>query len=128
MPWDLVWQSRSGPTHVPWLAPDIDDHLETLAAAGTRGVVVSPIGFISDHLEVIWDLDTEGAATAKRLGLAYARAATPGTDPRFVAMVRRLVQERLYDTGPQHRLGTLAVWDTCPRYCCPTPRPREVRP
>ncbi|HET6213633.1 MAG TPA: ferrochelatase [Micromonosporaceae bacterium] len=130
LPWDLVWQSRSGPPHVPWLEPDVDDHLAELAAAGSTGVVVSPIGFISDHLEVVWDLDTEAAATAKRLGLGYARAATPGTDPRFVAMVRRLVQERLNGTSPQHRLGTIKVWNTCPGHCCPAPpqaRPREAR-
>ena len=98
--WDLVWQSRSGPPHVPWLEPDINDHLATLAAAGVRGVVVSPIGFISDHLEVVWDLDTEAAATAQRLGLRFVRAATPGTDPRFVAMVRDLILERLDPAAP----------------------------
>jgi ferrochelatase len=120
--WDLVWQSRSGPPQVPWLEPDINDHLQALAAAGTAGVAVSPIGFVSDHLEVVWDLDTEAAATAKRLGLRYARAGTPGTDPRFVAMVRRLVQERLDGSGPSHRLGSIDVWDACPDACCPPPR------
>ena len=116
--WDLVWQSRSGPPHVPWLDPDINDHLEALAAAGVRGVVVSPIGFISDHLEVVWDLDHEAAATADRLGLRYVRAATPGTDARFVAMVRDLVLERLDPAMPRARLGQLPVWDTCPVGCC----------
>lgn len=127
LPWDLVWQSRSGPPAVPWLAPDINDHLSALASAGVTDVVVSPIGFISDHLEVVWDLDTEAAATAKRLGLGYARAATPGTDPRFVAMVRRLVQERLLGSGPAERLGEIEVWDACPGHCCPPARPREMR-
>ncbi|HZN74394.1 MAG TPA: ferrochelatase [Micromonosporaceae bacterium] len=122
--WDLVWQSRSGPPRIPWLEPDVNDHLHTLADTGVTGVIASPIGFVSDHLEVVWDLDTEAAATAKRLGMAYARAATPGTDPRFVAMVRRLVQERLNDTGPQHRLGSLDVWNSCVNYCCPAPRRR----
>jgi ferrochelatase len=116
--WDLVWQSRSGPPQVPWLEPDINDHLEALADAGVRGVVVSPIGFISDHLEVVWDLDHEAAATAERLGLRYARAATPGTDRRFVAMVRDLVRERLDPAIPRPRLGQLPVWDTCPEGCC----------
>jgi ferrochelatase len=116
--WDLVWQSRSGPPHVPWLEPDINDHLEGLAAAGVTGVVVSPIGFISDHLEVVWDLDHEAADTARRLGLRYARAATPGTDPRFVAMVRDLVLERLDPATPRARLGQLPVWDVCPDGCC----------
>jgi ferrochelatase len=126
--WDLVWQSRSGPPHVPWLAPDINDHLAALATTRVTDVVVSPIGFSSDHLEVVWDLDTEAAATAAKLGLGFARAATPGTDPRFVAMVRELVAER-YDAAPggfrgggraarSGRLGTLPVWDTCPDDCC----------
>jgi protoporphyrin/coproporphyrin ferrochelatase len=115
--WDLVWQSRSGPPHVPWLEPDINDHLATVATTGVRSVVVSPIGFSSDHLEVVWDLDTEAAATAAKLGLEFARAATPGTDPRYVAMVRELIVER-YDAGPKRKLGTLPVWDACPEHCC----------
>lgn len=119
LPWDLVWQSRSGPEHVPWLEPDINDHLSALAADGTAAVVVSPIGFTSDHLEVVWDLDTEAADTAKRVGLAFARAATPGADPRFVAMVRELVVERRDGTGPPARLGSVPVWDTCASNCCP---------
>jgi len=116
--WDLVWQSRSGPPEVPWLEPDINDHLRALAASGVRGVVASPIGFISDHLEVLWDLDTEAAATAEGLGLRFARAATPGNDPRFVAMVRDLVVERLGPGAPRARLGKLPVWDACPPGCC----------
>jgi ferrochelatase len=115
--WDLVWQSRSGPPHIPWLEPDINRHLEELAKAGATDVVVSPIGFVSDHLEVVWDLDTEAAATAQQLGLGYARAGTPGTDPRFVTMVRELVAERS-GIAPQRRLGTLPVWDACPSDCC----------
>jgi len=116
--WDLVWQSRSGPEHVPWLEPDIGDHLEALAASGTAAVVVSPIGFISDHLEVVWDLDTEAADRAKRAGLAFARAATPGVDARFVSMIRELVLERLDAQAPRRRLGTVPVWDACPSNCC----------
>jgi ferrochelatase len=116
--WDLVWQSRSGPPHVPWLEPDINDHLESLAQQGIRGVVVSPIGFISDHLEVVWDLDTEAAQTAERLGLSFVRAATPGTDPRFVRMVRELIEERLSSDSARRKLGTLPVWDQCPEGCC----------
>ncbi|BCB78493.1 ferrochelatase [Phytohabitans flavus] len=124
LPWDLVWQSRSGPPHVPWLEPDVNDHLAALAADGVTGVVVSPIGFVSDHLEVIWDLDNEAASTAKRLGLDYVRAATPGTDPRFVAMVHDLVRERVNaaDSARRSRLGTLPLWDTCSLGCCPPPR------
>ncbi|SNY50463.1 ferrochelatase [Paractinoplanes atraurantiacus] len=123
LPWDLVWQSRSGPPQVPWLEPDINDHLESLAEQGVTDVVVSPVGFVSDHLEVLWDLDNEAAETAQKLGLGYARAATPNTDPRFVAMVRELVQERT-DRAPLRRLGTLPVWDDCPVNCCPPPRRR----
>src|SRR6266536_2712724 len=123
LPWDLVWQSRSGPPQLPWLAPDVSDHLTTLAAAGTTGVVVSPIGFISDHLEVVWDLDTEAAETAKQLGLDFARAATPGTDPRFVTMIRQLVQERLVPGSPRLALGTVPTWDFCEPGCCGTGRP-----
>ncbi|MEN3611084.1 ferrochelatase [Plantactinospora sp. ZYX-F-223] len=126
LPYDLVWQSRSGPPQVPWLEPDVNDHLRVLAADGVTSVVVSPIGFVSDHLEVVWDLDTEAAATAKQLGLDFVRAGTPGTDPRFVAMVRELVTERLNpaDTAARRRLGTLPAWDTCPAGCCqPVRRP-----
>jgi ferrochelatase len=125
--YDLVWQSRSGPAHVPWLEPDINDHLAALADEGVRAVVVSPIGFVSDHLEVVWDLDTEAAGTAKRLGLDYVRAATPGTDPRFVAMVRELVLERLdpQHPAPRRRLGALPTWDSCAPGCCPVPARRR---
>jgi len=124
VPYELVWQSRSGPPQVPWLAPDINDHLAVLAEQGVRNVAVSPIGFVSDHMEVLWDLDNEAADTAKRLGLGYARAATPGTDPRFVAMIRELVTERLDPSAPRRRLGTLPVWDTCADGCCALPRRR----
>jgi ferrochelatase len=118
LPWDLVWQSRSGPPRVPWLEPDVRDQLAALHASGTRKIVVSPIGFISDHMEVAWDLDTEAAQTARRLGLGFARAATPGTDPRFVAMVRELVLERIDPAAPRRRLGTLNTWETCAVGCC----------
>ncbi|HYN92734.1 MAG TPA: ferrochelatase [Pilimelia sp.] len=127
--YDLVWQSRSGPPQVPWLEPDLNDHLAGLAAAGVTAVVVSPIGFVSDHLEVVWDLDTEAAATAKQLGLAFVRAASPGTDPRFVAMVRELVAERLDPPAPapRRRLGSLPAWDTCPVDCCAPPSTLQTR-
>lgn len=108
--WDLVWQSRSGAPGTPWLEPDINEHLRQLAKEGIAQVVVCPIGFLSDHLEVIWDLDEEAASTARQLGLGFARAGTPGTDARFVAMVRKLVEERLH--------GNL---DFCASHCCPAP-------
>lgn len=124
--YDLVWQSRSGPPQVSWLEPDVNDHLAELPGQGVTGVVVSPIGFVSDHLEVVWDLDTEARETAKRLGLDFVRAATPGTDSRFVAMVRELVRERTDPAGAtlRRRLGDLPMWDTCPTACCvPAHRP-----
>jgi protoporphyrin/coproporphyrin ferrochelatase len=121
--WDLVWQSRSGPPQVPWLEPDVNDHLAVLAEKGVTDVVVSPVGFVSDHLEVIWDLDNEAAATARDLGLGFARAGTPGTDPRFVAMIRSLVEERLTGTD-RAAMGPLPHWDVCPLNCCPAPRRR----
>jgi ferrochelatase len=125
LPYDLVWQSRSGPPQVPWLEPDINDHLEALATKGVTDVVVSPIGFVSDHLEVLWDLDNEAKETAERLGLGYARALTPGVHPAFVSMIRRLVQERTADRS-RESLGTLPVWDVCPADCCPPPARRKA--
>ena len=121
-PYDLVFQSRSGSPQVPWLEPDIVDHLEALAAGGAGGVVVVPIGFVSDHLEVVYDLDTQAREAADRLGLPFARAATPGTDPEFVAMLRELVLERLADV-PARALSPLGPWpDACAVGCCANPR------
>ena len=123
---DLVWQSRSGPPQVPWLEPDVNDHLRAVAAEGVRAVVVAPTGFVSDHLEVLWDLDEEARETAAELGLAFARAATPGTHPEFVAMVRELVEERTAATTP---VGSSALGRTgidCPSGCCPAPRRRAA--
>lgn len=121
--WDLAWQSRSGPPQVPWLEPDINDHLAAIAADGVSSVVVSPIGFVSDHIEVAWDLDNEAAETAARLGLDFARAATPGTHPAFVRMIGELVRERIdVPPPPRRKLGTVPSWDTCPADCCPAPK------
>src|SRR6202041_2281466 len=97
-PWSLAYQSRSGPPSQPWLEPDVRDHLGDLAKSGTQAVVVIPVGFVSDHMEVRHDLDIEAAQTAEALGLAFARAATPGTSPRFASMVAELVRER--QAGP----------------------------
>lgn len=113
---DVAWQSRSGPPQVPWLVPDVNDHLERLAADGVPAVVVTPIGFVSDHVEVRWDLDNEAAQTAKRLGLGYARAATVGTHPSFVAGLRELVAEHISGAAPA------ALGRVCPADCCPAPR------
>ncbi|MEU4823133.1 ferrochelatase [Actinomadura sp. NPDC023710] len=91
-PWDLVYQSRSGPPSQPWLDPQITDHLEELHGRGVRAVAVVPIGFVSDHMEVRYDLDVEAADLAAELGLAFERAATPATDPRFAALPRHLLE------------------------------------
>ena len=128
---DLVWQSRSGPPTVPWLEPDINDHLRALAARGVDAVVVAPIGFIADHVEVLWDLDTQARQTADDLGLAFVRAATVGEDPAFVSMIRELIVERTSASPVSRRhLGSLGVRpDVCPEGCCPAPsRPPASRP
>ncbi len=109
----LVWQSRSGPPSQPWLEPDILDELKAVSEAGTTDVVVAPIGFISDHMEVVVDLDTQAANRAKSLGLNMVRAATVGTDPRFITMIRELIEERLE--------GRTDV-EPCLEHCCPSPR------
>ncbi len=117
-PWHLAYSSRSGPPAQPWLEPDINDLLAERAAAGARAAVVVPIGFVSDHMEVNFDLDVEAAQTARRLGLKFARAATPGTDSRFVSMITDLVCERLDGSVPL-ALGTLGAGpDSCPASCC----------
>ena len=123
--WDLVYQSRSGPPSIPWLGPDIEDHLESVSVDGAAAVVVIPIGFVSDHMEVVWDLDTQAAARANELGLVWARAATPGTDSRFVSMLADLVVERLSDVACEDRprVGSAgASPDRCVVGCCPNPR------
>jgi ferrochelatase len=121
-PFDLVWQSRSGPPQAPWLGPDINDHLMTLASQGVRAVVVCPTGFVSDHVEVIWDLDIEARQTAAGLGLEFARAATAGTHPGFVSAIRELVQEQMDGAEPK-ALGTLGLCGIdCPADCCPPPK------
>ena len=120
----LVFCSRSGSPRVPWLEPDINDHLRATQA---RAVVMVPIGFVSDHMEVIYDLDTEAMATAAEIGLPCVRAATAGTDPRFVDMVRDLLLERAAaerGEGPTRTsVGSLtAPWDLCAPGCCANPR------
>ncbi|MFE2428666.1 ferrochelatase [Streptomyces sp. NPDC059373] len=130
-PWRLVYQSRSGAPTIPWLEPDICDHLEELHATGTPAAVMVPIGFVSDHMEVKYDLDTEATAKAAELGLPVARAATVGADPRFAAAVRDLVLERaVTERGlavERCALGALgASHDVCPVGCCPARSPRPA--
>ena len=126
-PHELVYCSRSGPPQVPWLEPDVNDHLEALAKDGVTAVVLVPVGFVSDHMEVIYDLDTEALETAERLGLPVRRAATAATDPRFIAMVRDLLLERAAvergEDVERASVGTFGpLWDRCPVGCCPNPR------
>jgi ferrochelatase len=119
-PWALVYQSRSGSPAQPWLEPDVGDHLEKLHGEGVQAVVLVPIGFVSDHMEVVYDLDVEAAELAARLGMTLARAATPGTHPRFVAMVRELLLERPGQDRPA--LGRLGARPArCPSGCCRRP-------
>ena len=99
--YDVVWQSRSGPPQVPWLEPDVLDHLQVLHDKGVEAVVVAPVGFVSDHVEVVWDLDTEAAGKAAELGMRFARAATAGPDPRFADMVVELVAEHVSGAAPR---------------------------
>jgi ferrochelatase len=127
--WDLVYQSRSGPPSQQWLGPDVLDHLRTLNANGIKNVLLAPLGFTSDHMEVLYDLDEEALALANELGMKLVRAGTAGTQPAFIRMIRQLIGEKLRDEpklaigqyGPNH--------DVCPEDCCPAPQrsvPREA--
>ena len=115
----LAWQSRSGPPHVPWLEPDILDELDGMHATGVKDVIVVPIGFISDHLEVLFDLDVEAKNRAGELRMTMIRVPTVGTDPVFVAMIRELIEERLRENPERRSIGMLgASHDVCPVNCC----------
>jgi protoporphyrin/coproporphyrin ferrochelatase len=123
--WSLVWQSRSGPPSQPWLEPDVVDYLRALAAEGVKDAVVAPIGFLCDHVEVLYDLDLDAKSRASELGLNLVRAATVGTHPRFVRMIRELVVERLSDAPARLVLGARGpAPDTCPPDCCRPAAPR----
>ncbi len=124
--WELVYQSRSGPPHQPWLEPDICDRLEELGQAGTRSVAVVPIGFISDHMEVLFDLDTEAKELCEKLGINFIRVPSVGTHPKFVRMVRELLEERIRGLESRPALGELGPsHDVCPVDCCLYPRPQR---
>jgi protoporphyrin/coproporphyrin ferrochelatase len=116
----LVYQSRSGPPTQPWLEPDVCDVIEQLAQqAEPPPVVVVPIGFISDHMEVLFDLDTEAAELCRRLGIEFVRAGTVGTHPRFVTMIRELIEERMAESPQRPAWGSLGPnHDVCPADCC----------
>jgi ferrochelatase len=126
--WRLAYQSRSGPPAQPWLGPDVNDCLAELARAGSQAVVLVPVGFVSDHLEVRYDLDIQAAQTAATFGLALARAATPATDSRFAAMVTELVRERLDGAEPRALGSFAAAPGTCGAGCCGGSRLDPGRP
>ena len=121
VPWQLVYQSRSGPPSMPWLEPDVNDAIAELPAAGRKAVVIVPLGFVSDHMEVMWDLDEEAMETAGEHGLAAVRVPTPGTHPAYVSGLVDLVLERMNGTPTAERphMTELGPWyDTCRPGCC----------
>ena len=116
--WQLVYQSRSGSPMQPWLGPDVLEHLRTLASAGVKEVVVAPIGFVSDHMEIVYDLDFEAQNLARELDVKMVRAATAGTHPSFVKMIRELMLERI-DNAPARFLGSHGARNgMCAPDCC----------
>jgi ferrochelatase len=124
--WELVYQSRSGPPQQPWLEPDVNDRIKELhAARGLANLIVVPIGFISDHLEVLYDLDTEAKNLCDELGIHMQRTATVGDHPRFIRMIRELIVERMTGAAPRPALGAHGPsHDVCPVDCClDQPRP-----
>lgn len=126
---DLVFQSRSGSPAQPWLEPDILDHVRALHQNGVKNVLIAPIGFVSDHLEVLYDLDTEASALARELDMKLVRAETVGTHPSFVTMIRELIAERLTPAEPKLAIGTFGPnHDVCPADCCPAPRRASPQP
>lgn len=117
--WALAYQSRSGPPHVPWLEPDILNEMDRVAGEGAKDVVILPLGFISDHMEVIYDLDVEAVERARALGLQLQRVPTVGNAPAFIAMIRELIAERLDAATPRRALGALGPsHDVCAVACC----------
>ncbi len=125
--WRLVYQSRSGPPSQPWLEPDILDCLrEIKARGGSLDVVIAPIGFVSDHMEILFDLDTQARDLSAELGLHMVRAETVGTHPRFIRMIRELIGERMDQDQPRLALGVLGPRpDVCAPDCCTMPRRRD---
>lgn len=119
--WELVYQSRSGPASQPWLEPDVCDVIGELPARGRRAVAVVPVGFMSDHMEVLWDLDTEAAEAAEEAGLAFTRTPTPGVSPTFIDGIVDLIQERLQGRPNEQRPHVTALpggFDVCRPGCC----------
>jgi ferrochelatase len=116
---ELVYQSRSGAPHQPWLEPDVCDRIRALAAEGVKHFVVAPVGFVSDHMEVLYDLDTEAAELCTELGVGLTRLPTVGTHPQFISMIVELIKERAGYTSTKRALGQLGPsHDVCPENCC----------
>ncbi len=126
--WQLVYQSRSGRPEDPWLEPDILDYLKELKDRGDTSVVISPVGFLSDHMEVLYDLDDAAKHTCDEMGITMHRAATPGSHPRFISMIRKLIQERLTGCDKECTGQFPANHDVCPVDCCPAPARPPGRP
>jgi ferrochelatase len=125
IPWQLVYQSRSGPPTQPWLEPDVNDVIAGFASEGVEAVVIVPLGFVSDHMEVLWDLDTEATETAERHGIAALRTPTPGTHPAYVRGLVDLVLERINGTPTADRPAVTALgpwYDVCRPGCCENAR------
>jgi protoporphyrin/coproporphyrin ferrochelatase len=123
--WSLVYQSRSGRPQDPWLEPDILDHLRVVKEQDEQAVVIVPIGFLSDHMEVLYDLDVEAADACREMGLTMIRAGSVGTHPRFVRMIVKLIRERLFDDVDREAIGRYGPnRDDCPADCCPAPMRR----
>ncbi|MBW9092839.1 ferrochelatase [Microbacterium jejuense] len=119
--WELVYQSRSGPASQPWLEPDVNDVIAELPAAGIQAIAIVPVGFMSDHMEVLWDLDTEAMEAAQEVGIRAVRTPTPGVDPVFVSGLVDLVEERLKGTPAAerpHETGLGPWFDVCRPACC----------
>ncbi len=127
--WSLCYQSNNASYGVPWLEPDINDVIRGMSEGGSKSMVMVPIGFVCDHMEVVLDLDVEAQETANEVGLALVRANTVGTHPAYIGMVRELIQERLQPGTEKRSLGRLGPsHDVCPRGCCLSGRPGEPRP
>lgn len=125
--WQLVYQSRSGRPHDPWLEPDIGDALRTLHLRGGKAAVIAPIGFLSDHMEVLYDLDHEARDLCTELGMTMVRAGTVGCHPQFVAALRDLIEERLTGREKRQAIGEFGPnHDVCPANCCLYPIGRPV--
>lgn len=127
--WDLVYQSNNASYGEPWLEPDISNALQQLGKGGVEDIVIVPIGFVCDHMEVVLDLDIEARAVAEEVGVNMVRAATVGTHPAYISMVRELIEERLYPDRDHLSLGGLGPsHDVCPPNCCLSGRPGYPKP